>query len=40
MKRNVPLGHDNEGRGDNGQSRLPFQAGVLSHAAEGGMGLL
>lgn len=39
MKRNVPLGHDNEGRDDNGQGGLPFQA-VLSHAAEGGLGLL
>lgn len=40
VKRNVHLGYDNEGRDDNRQGGLPFQAGALSHAAEGGLRLL
>lgn len=36
----VHLGQDNEGGDDNGQGGLPFQAGVLSHAAKRGLRLL
>lgn len=38
-KGNVLLGYGDEGRDDNRQGGLPFQAGVLSHAAGGGLSL-
>lgn len=40
VRPSVRLGQDNEGGDDNGQGGLPFQAGVLSHAAKGGLRLL